>query len=279
MAPKIPPVRLAADPNAPEELRGLIDQARSEVPNASTLAQFGSRLEAAIAANVPAPTVDLTSMSTSVATGAKTLGIALGVVLGGVIASGIWFGSRGNDSSALTRAPAASALAPTVAASTTSALAPEVGAPAIAAPIGSTPPERSVESAQLVEAQSPQPGVADESPNAVRTETAANAAQVAPPTGASKQSSAGRATNDEAALLLAARAALKQDPAAALRLTKEHARRFANGDLVQEREVIAIEALRRLGQTDAAQKRGAAFEEQFPGSAHRSKVEQTLQGK
>jgi hypothetical protein len=94
-----------------------------------------------------------------------------------------------------------------------------------------------------------------------------------------KQTPSTRAANDEAALLLSARAALRNDPATALRLTKEHARRYPNGSLNQEREVIAIEALRRLGQIEAAQKRGAAFEKQYPGSAHRSKVEQTLQGK
>jgi len=65
----------------------------------------------------------------------------------------------------------------------------------------------------------------------------------------------------------------------ALQLTKEHTRRYPKGDLAQEREVIAIEALRRLGQLDAAKKRGAVFEQQYPGSAHRSKVQQTLQGK
>jgi hypothetical protein len=59
-----------------------------------------------------------------------------------------------------------------------------------------------------------------------------------------------------------------------LSLTREHARRFPQGALAQEREVIAIEALSRLGRTEAARQRGTQFERQYPGSAHQPKVEQ-----
>ncbi|HMA91716.1 MAG TPA: hypothetical protein VKP30_03475, partial [Polyangiaceae bacterium] len=82
----------------------------------------------------------------------------------------------------------------------------------------------------------------------------------------------------EATLLDAARAKLRTDPKRAVELTREHARRFPNGVLVQEREVIAIEALRRLGQDDAAKKRGEDFNQQYPDSAHQSKIGQTLKG-
>lgn len=82
----------------------------------------------------------------------------------------------------------------------------------------------------------------------------------------------------EVSLLDSARAKLRTDPKRALELTREHARRFPNGALVQEREVIAIEALRRLGQGDAAKKRGEDFNQHYPDSAHQSKIEQTLKG-
>jgi hypothetical protein len=83
---------------------------------------------------------------------------------------------------------------------------------------------------------------------------------------------------NEAALLDSARAALASDPRRALLLTQEHMRRFPHGALVQEREVIAIEALSRLGQTNAARSRGNEFERRYPGSAHQQKIDQTTRG-
>jgi hypothetical protein len=77
----------------------------------------------------------------------------------------------------------------------------------------------------------------------------------------------------EPALLEQARRVLASAPAAALALTNEHAQRFPRGLLVQEREVIAIEALRRLYRTAEADRRAAAFSKAFPGSAHLRMVE------
>ena len=77
----------------------------------------------------------------------------------------------------------------------------------------------------------------------------------------------------EARLLERAQAALDGKPAEALRLSREHEARFPRGALVQEREVIAIEALRRLGHTAAAQARAAQFERRFHGSVHAPRLE------
>lgn len=90
--------------------------------------------------------------------------------------------------------------------------------------------------------------------------------------------SASRASNvnhfpSEAQLLERARRALTSDPARALALTRQHAARFPHGVLQQEREVIAIEALRRLGQSGAASQRANSFEQSYPDSAHRRGVE------
>jgi len=71
----------------------------------------------------------------------------------------------------------------------------------------------------------------------------------------------------EAELLEQARAALKSDPSRALQRANEHARRFPHGVLVQEREVLAIQALRRLGRDAEAERRAEAFAKAFPGSA------------
>jgi hypothetical protein len=77
----------------------------------------------------------------------------------------------------------------------------------------------------------------------------------------------------ESALLAQAQAALRSNPQRALALTREHKRRFPSGALAQEREVIAIEALNRIGDGDAARKRAKEFETSYPGSAHRRKVQ------
>jgi hypothetical protein len=76
----------------------------------------------------------------------------------------------------------------------------------------------------------------------------------------------------EAELLEQARAALRADPARALARANEHARRFPRGVLVQEREVIAIKALRQLGRAADADKRADAFAKAFPGSAFQRKL-------
>ena len=79
----------------------------------------------------------------------------------------------------------------------------------------------------------------------------------------------------EAQLLERAQAALARRPAEALRFTREHEARFPRGALVQEREVIAIEALERLGRAGAAKARAAAFERRFRGSVHHPRVRRT----
>jgi hypothetical protein len=76
----------------------------------------------------------------------------------------------------------------------------------------------------------------------------------------------------EAELLEQARSALKSDASRALARANEHRSRFPGGVLVQEREVIAIKALRQLGRTAEADRRAEAFEKAFPGSAFQRKL-------
>jgi hypothetical protein len=77
----------------------------------------------------------------------------------------------------------------------------------------------------------------------------------------------------EAELLLEARALARADPRAALGLLDVHAARFPKGVLAPEREVLAIEALRALGQAAAAKQRLEAFRARHPGSAHLRRLE------
>jgi hypothetical protein len=94
---------------------------------------------------------------------------------------------------------------------------------------------------------------------------------------ASVPSAQGLGAPSEIELLRDARFALKQSPARALELTDEHARRYARGKLVQERELIAISALVALGRRTAALSRGANFERAFPQSPYREQVSDLLQ--
>jgi hypothetical protein len=77
----------------------------------------------------------------------------------------------------------------------------------------------------------------------------------------------------EAELLEQARSALKGDPAKALARANQHAARFPGGALVQEREVIAIKALRQLGRGAEAERRAQAFAKAYPGSAFARKLQ------
>lgn len=77
----------------------------------------------------------------------------------------------------------------------------------------------------------------------------------------------------EADLLEEARSALARDPARALARANQTAARYPRGVLVQEREVIAIQALRRLGRDAEAERRARAFAKAFPGSAFQPKLD------
>lgn len=72
----------------------------------------------------------------------------------------------------------------------------------------------------------------------------------------------------ELALLRSAQDALRVDPARALSIASEHARRFGDGTLAQEREVVAIEALVALARMPDARARAARFAVRWPRSAH-----------
>lgn len=78
---------------------------------------------------------------------------------------------------------------------------------------------------------------------------------------------------EEVALLARARAALEADPGKALALTSNHARTFARGVLAQEREVIAIDALLRLGRRPEARARADRFHRLYPESTHGRRVD------
>ena len=82
-----------------------------------------------------------------------------------------------------------------------------------------------------------------------------------------------RPAESEAEFLERARGSLGQSPSLALSLANQHRARYPSGVLAEEREVIAIEALKRLGRTAEAERRIEAFARRYPGSAYRKKLD------
>jgi hypothetical protein len=130
-------------------------------------------------------------------------------------------------------------------------LMPEIPAPTPSAPIAATTVAasvRPVDSARSVTRQRPPPGATASS----RKPSVIDAPS--PPA-------------DERSLLDLARSAIeREDGAAALDATAEHARKYPNGVLVQEREAITVRALVLLGRTEEARARVVRFRERFPDS-------------
>jgi hypothetical protein len=134
-----------------------------------------------------------------------------------------------------------------------------------AAPTVPEPPR----SAAVIVSTPPPPAPKEQAPSAEPT-------RLAPPASAEPDAprKATPAVPTEADLLEQARAALKAgDSARALQRVNEHARRYPRGVLVQEREVLAIQALRRLGRDVEAERRADAFSKAYPGSAFQRKLQ------
>lgn len=101
-----------------------------------------------------------------------------------------------------------------------------------------------------------------------------SAAPVARATAASSTATTAKPTELE--LVQRAQAAIGSDPERALAVTTEHARAYPTGAFVQEREVIAVEALARLGRSDEATKRAVALVRRFPRTPYATRLERAL---
>jgi hypothetical protein len=116
---------------------------------------------------------------------------------------------------------------------------------------------------------------APSSPPAI-AEVSDGGAPASSPASTGAPAAGGAPSKDEADLLERAAIVLERNPAEALRLANEHLAGFPAGELGEEREVIAVEALEELGRTDEAKARGARFLQQYPRSARRSLIESML---
>ena len=126
------------------------------------------------------------------------------------------------------------------------------------------PEPRPAPAAQLFEGA---PRVADPSQDpATPTPVPDPPARIAPATRRSRVASTD-SVREELRLLRRARAAVgRTDYAAALLPIGEHARRFPDGKLAEEREALRVKSLAGLGRTEQARRAAARFEARFPHS-------------
>ena len=132
----------------------------------------------------------------------------------------------------------------------------------VAQPPQAVPPSAVISVDQLPAA--PPPGGGSSAPAAAKsTKSPAGGTEAAP-----------RATELE--LVQRAQAALASNPSRALSLTNEHAVAYPTGELVQEREVLAVEALSRLGRNEEASRRALAFVRRFPQTPYAARLEMAI---
>jgi hypothetical protein len=286
------PPRLVDSNEIPDELRRGLEGLRGHVPSGAQLATIENRLgvEHAAAPSAAAP---------GSAVVAKAL-VGVGIAVGG--AGLLWFlrsGSPGPTSTA--EKPSAAMAVPSVAVEDTTnapgGVTPGNGAvrPSATEPLtGGSERERTPEapagSGHGRASDQGEPGARNErsAPStasgtdtldrSAKSEATARApSKTVTPSGvASNVQETPKSGESEIALLRDARATLAVDPAEALAITERHRSAYPRGSLGQEREIIAITALVKLGRTDAAQKRAEQFREAHPTSAYLVQLERIL---
>jgi len=250
------PIRLAEDPAAPEPVVEAILLARSG-PGDAALERLSGALGVAAPVAPPAvpPVVELAAAASASGAGVGLVGLT-GVVLVGLGAGAVVLSSQRTES-----APPAPAIV--------------LPAPARSAPAAMDNPQQAPLEAPVAPAAGPaarrrraEPptdvGTAAPTPSAIEPEPAPPALDAA------------SRLREEALLVRNAERLLGSDPAGALRLTEERRRRFSGGALDQEAEVVAIDALLRLGRRDAALSRARAFEAKHPGSLHTRRIRRLI---
>lgn len=249
------PTRIGEDASASDALRGAIDAAREDWPGEHELASLEARLGPLLGpggggggGGAPSPGIG----GAGVGLAAKVLGVlAVTAALSGIA----WWSLGGDETPARpTQATFEQAAMPE---------RPEDAPAEQAAP-------------RLENEGSAQADPGDDAtaqPLRVEERRPARRRALAPRSPAASAPPAEIDPEAELALLREAQDALGPSPARALALTDAHRNRFGTGVLAQEREVVAIDALLRLGRREAARARAAAFHARWPRSAHGRRVE------
>jgi hypothetical protein len=277
------PTRLS-DPksNASGLLRVLLHAGQTDLPDAARMRTLAARLGPLVGGGVAGGTGGGsgalgTAKGSATATALKAVAAA---ILVGAVGGGAFLGLRqtpttttevpaARTSAPLTRTPI---LAPPVARAVPTTLASTAKAPM--APTKEPPVVVAVSSP----AAAPLPTPNASAVGSATSPTTDTATGTTFPSAHSSATPSEPAQETEIGLLQEAQAALRDSPTTALALADRHASRFASGALVQEREVIAIEALLKLNRSGEARERGARFLSDFPNSAHQPRIETLLGG-
>lgn len=236
------PRRLLDDPSTGDALRAALDAGR-ELPDAAQLASLAARLGPLLG---PGGGGGAAAAAGGSSTAVKA---TLGLLAAAATTAGMVWWSAGEEP------PRASAPEP----------APVVAerAAAEAVPEGVDPPEIEAEIADGIAEE-----VAAVAPERPRVRSRADPEVAIAPAPVHEVD-----PEAELALIQSAQGALGTSPATALARTDEHRRRFGDGVLAQEREVVAIDALVRLGREAEARERAEAFHRRWPRSAHGRRVD------
>lgn len=301
MNTEIDPIRWTASPEeAPELLRGPLAAASKEGPSPAQMRMLALKLAAVSAGAAAAATASTAQAS---AAGASTAGgvaaapvaalpfvkIIAAVAVVGVAA---WGGSSllSKPSPVQSTRPSVSAPAAPVAADGAAVPAGNLeqgGSPSAEPAIEVTEAEaaKAANAAEATEATASRTALkgratATKSPRATlengdKPVVAAKSAAAAAPREAHEQ--AGKTdVPSEVELLRKARAALASRPREAYSLTEQHREHYPRGVFAQERDALAIEALLRAGDTDAARGLAKSFVSAHPNSPHAHRFRETL---
>jgi hypothetical protein len=267
-----PPRLLDPDAKTPGFLRDALDAGRADVPSLDQMARLAQRLPIDVPPpNAPRSPPRGSTPAPLTATPSALPGAIVGAALGlAVIGLHALLSSAGSPVIAAPIAPPAIVVAASPRASTPErprrdgAITPQspapvraIAAPAISAVATADPPARAADTT--------------EADGSIAPASVAGSPQDLPGKQGESDLSAGAPTIEsetEIQLLQRAQDALGSSPSKALDLVNRHVTRFPRATLGQEREVIAIDALVRLGRVGEARTRAAAFAAQFPTSAH-----------
>ncbi|WP_438023385.1 hypothetical protein [Sorangium sp. So ce233] len=188
-------------------------------------------------------------------------GLAAGAALGVVLVGAVWLmPSRSQPPRAAPGAAVVATAATAGAAAAPAAGTAEVPAEAPPVPPATEPPRAAAPEPPRAPSGAPLPARAPASTTGAPA--AGGAAQAALPD-----------AETELGLLQRAQEALAARPAEALALADAHLARFPGGALAQEREVIAVGALKALGRDGEALARANRFIASHPSSAYRRRLE------
>jgi hypothetical protein len=271
-------MRLDSDPprlssQGDPQIRTALEQARADLPGPDALARLAARLPLGPG---PGPSGAPPNGAAAGGGGAGAAGaassapmlssIAIGAAAGVVASSLLWIA----DPDVLKPPERPDAPAPALVASaepprpSVSASEPEIRAPVSAAP-------------KKAPAAPPAPPAAREQKVIASPAEAVSTAGVDPGSSVSGAAPAGE-NETEASLLTRAQAQMGSNPGGALSLADRHRALFPKGNMVQERELIAVSALVALGRTAEARSRAEAFIAAHPQSAHRRRLSALVPG-